>query len=60
MELYVNYSTGKLKLAEEGKTIGVILCQNKSNKAGSAGLRTTFNVLFVKLKAIASKKTTVF
>nr|WP_240409074.1 PDDEXK nuclease domain-containing protein [Flavobacterium psychrotrophum] len=30
MQMYVNYYDRKIKLKEEGKTIGIILCQNKS------------------------------
>ncbi|PZR19207.1 MAG: hypothetical protein DI539_14795 [Flavobacterium psychrophilum] len=30
MQMYVNYYDRKVKLEDEGKTIGIILCQNKS------------------------------
>ena len=30
MQMYVNYYDWKVKLEDENKTIGIILCQNKS------------------------------
>ena len=30
MQMYVNYYDRQIKLEEENKTIGLILCQNKS------------------------------
>lgn len=30
MQMYVNYYDREIKLTEENKTIGIILCQNKS------------------------------
>jgi len=30
MQMYVNYYDRKIKLDDENKTIGIILCQNKS------------------------------
>jgi len=30
MQMYVNYYDRKIKLPDENKTIGIILCQNKS------------------------------
>lgn len=30
MQMYVNYYDRKVKLKDENKTIGIILCQNKS------------------------------
>lgn len=30
MQMYVNYYDRKVKLDDENKTIGIILCQNKS------------------------------
>jgi len=31
MQMYVNYYDKKLKMEKENKTIGIVLCQNKSN-----------------------------
>jgi hypothetical protein len=31
MQMYVNYYDRKIKLDDENKTIGIILCQNKSD-----------------------------
>ncbi len=46
MQMYVNYYDRKVKLEEENKTIGIILCQNKSEAVVEFTLPETNQQIF--------------
>lgn len=61
MQMYVNYYDRKIKLAEENKTIGIILCQNKSEAVVEFTLPENNKQIFASkyLTVLPSKETLI-
>lgn len=61
MQMYVNYYDRKVKLAEENKTIGIILCQNKSEAVVEFTLPENNKQIFASkyLTVLPSKETLI-
>lgn len=61
MQMYVNYYDRKVKLEDENKTIGIILCQNKSEAVVEFTLPENNTQIFASkyLTVLPSKETLI-
>ena len=61
MQMYVNYYDRKVKLEDENKTIGIILCQNKSQAVVEFTLPENNTQIFASkyLTVLPSKETLI-
>ncbi len=61
MQMYVNYYDRKVKLEDENKTIGIILCQNKSEAVVEFTLPDNNTQIFASkyLTVLPSKETLI-